>query len=186
MKANTSLSLVALATSLALHATRRARLARTLLPALAALIGATVLFEYATGWDLHVDQLIAREPRLRETADYAPNRMSPAAAIAILLVGSTFLLTERGRARAAQWTGGLAFALGSFALMGFLYDTTVLYEPAALIRISVFTASATVCLSLGAFSLRRDVGLGRTFTSEGPGGFIARRLVAPLVLLPVV
>ncbi|MFO0608425.1 MAG: ATP-binding protein [Polyangiales bacterium] len=191
MKTNTALSLALLGAALLLRASgargsRRDR-AGCALAALAAAVGAASLAEYALGVDLGIDQLLARDAIVPESARF-PNRMSPNAALGLALAGVA-LAASRGRraawAVAAQVADGAVLLVGLAALLGYLYGARMLYQPTSYIRMSPFTAGALALLGVGTLALRPGLGVARLLTSGEAAGFVARRLLALSVAAPV-
>src|SRR5206468_5979093 len=57
-------------------------------------IGALTCFEYSTGWDLGIDQLIADDFIMEESRRF-PGRMSPIAAACFVMLGLALLVVDR-------------------------------------------------------------------------------------------
>jgi PAS domain S-box-containing protein len=163
------------------------RLAQVLATA-AALIGLAVLLQYLTGLNLRVDQLIAHDFPAAETMGF-PNRMAPNTALIFVLAGLALLMLSR---RAGQWTiAGQALALTVLgvcvlAAVGYMYEATSLYQPTQYLRMSPYVAGAGAVLAVGLLAARPDVGLARLMISDGPGGYLARRLLPLAGLAPIV
>jgi len=189
MKTNTSLAVLMAGIALLLllpheiPANRRwiARIAA----GLAGLLGVLTLIQHLGGCDLGVDQLLASEPpgALGVTS---PNRMDPPASLAFALLGPALLLLSRpGRRR---WCQPLAFAvvaIGCLPTIGYLYGADELYGAAGYAGIAWPTAVSIVALGLGVLLARHDQGLMALVTADDPGGIVIRRLLLPLLLLPV-
>ncbi len=190
-KTNTGLSLALLAVGYALLSVRPSparRRAAAATIALAGLIGALTSFEYASGVNLGIDELLARDAWSAESARF-PNRMSPTAAVCfVLLAACPWLITRRNQLSASLGQACAVLALGasSIALVGYLYSASILYQPLPFLRLSPYTAVAVLLLVAAAFTMRPDVGLGRVITSTSIGGYLARRLLPITLLLPVV
>ena len=149
-------------------------------------IGAATLLEYAAGVDLGIDELLRRDWPFAESAAH-PNRMSPNAALSFVLLGPATMLALRGRRRALF---GQALALGvvaldATALIGYLYDTSFLYQAGPFLRISPYTAVCFVALAAGAIALRPELGPLARLTGPGIGSYLARRLLLPVIAIPI-
>jgi signal transduction histidine kinase len=188
-KTNTALSLAALGAALlvCLERPRNRRLCLAL-TALPAALGLGTLFQYVTGLNLGIDELLFRDVWTSESARF-PNRMSPNAALQfVLLAAATFLVTRKDArwVRAGQSLALLVMTLCAFALVGYLYSIVALYQPTPFIRISPYTAVADSFLGFAVLAVRADVGFARAAASPSIGGFLARRLLPLTLVAPIV
>ena len=190
MKANTALCLVLASTALLLRARNVPRRGQswvaTGLATACALIGAATLFEYLSGVELHIDELLAKDTAELPSGVF-PNRMSPTAALGFLWLGLALGLAGTP-SRRASWSQALAvgvLALGLLAVIGYLYGAAFLYRPTHFIRMAPHTACGLVTLALGTLALHPSRGLTGLMTSPGPGGYLTRRLLVFVVLAPV-
>jgi signal transduction histidine kinase len=151
------------------------------------LLAALTLLEYAAGIDLGIDELIARDWPFLESAAH-PNRMAPNAALSFLLFGPAVLLAPRSRrlAGVGQALALALIALDAVALIGYLYGATFLYRAGTMIRISPYTALCFVALGSGALMLRPELGVPAQLSGDGIGAYLARRLLIPVVVIPLV
>jgi PAS domain S-box-containing protein len=192
MKANAAFALLLSGISLGLSApeeeggTRgKGRIAQGL-ALLVALLGLLTLSEYAFGWDLGIDQMLAREaPGAIKTS--SPGRMAPNSALNFLFLGGALLLLN---VRRGEWIASiLALAAGAvamLALMGFAYAAD---SPAGFIsytHIAIHTALAFVVLVVGILSRLRDRGVTGFIMSDTPGGALTRRLLPFVFAIPLV
>ncbi len=191
MKTNTAvcLALVALGLTLRASATRGARLDRVGcgLAAAATALAAATLAEYAFAIDLGIDQGLARDVILPESARF-PNRMAPNAALGLVGAGLALLLARRPQRSwvvASQAASGAVLVVGFAALLGYLYGATMLYQPTQHIRMSPFTAVGLALVSVGSLLLRREVGIVRLLRSAEAAGYLVRRLLVLSVVAPV-
>jgi signal transduction histidine kinase len=165
---------------------RRTRAIGTALAVAATAIGVATLFEYVAGIDLGIDQLLATDWPFPESAAH-PNRMSPNAALSFALLGPSFLMMRGGPrlARLGQLPALALLALDAAALVGYIYDATFLYKTGEFLRISPYTALAFVGFATGALALRPDVGVAARLTGPGLGAYISRRLLIPVIAVPI-
>ena len=165
---------------------RRTRAVGAALAVAATAIGVATLFEYVAGIDLGIDQLIARDWPSPESAAH-PNRMSPNAALSFVLLGPSFLMMRSSPrlARLGQLPALALIAIDGAALVGYIYDATFLYKTAGFLRISPYTALAFVGFATGALALRPDVGVAAQLTGPGLGAYISRRLLIPVIAVPI-
>jgi signal transduction histidine kinase len=191
MKTNTALCLLLAGLALVLLASPQAAAARRwaarFCAVLTLLVGVLTLSENLVGWNLHIDQLLATE-RPGAMGMVSPNRMGTPASISMILAGAALLVLSR---RDKQWVRaaqGFGLVIGLIALLGiigFLYSAKQLYDIARITTIAWPTALALLLLGLGLLCARPTDGLMARFTAPGPGGAMIRRLLLPMVLLPV-
>ena len=185
MKANTSLCLAALATSLLLGLRGVRRWARWLAIAAAGIAAATLL-QYASGVDLGIDQLVVLDAPNAEGAH--PGRMAPnaAQALAALAVALALFPDLGRRRRVAGWLALLVLFETALALLGYLHGTRSLYQIARALRISQYTTFGLLLLSIAAFAAWPQGTVAHLLVRRTAGGLLARRLLPPIVGIPVV
>ena len=192
MKANAAFALLLSGISLGLSApeeeggTRGKRRIAQGLAFLVALLGLFTLSEYIFGWDLGIDQLLAREaPGAFKTS--SPGRMAPNAALNFLFLGGALLLLD---VRRGEWIASFlalaAAAVALLALMGYAYAAETISGFVSYTHIAIHTALAFLVLSAGVLFRLRDRGVTGIVTSDTPGGAMARRLLPPVVAVPLV
>jgi len=187
MKANTAVSLTLLAASLLLQLYRRDVLGRTLAWG-GVVIGALTLFEYATGADLHIDELLGRDA-MNEESMLHPGRMAPNAAFGLAAMGSALAVFGRETPGARRFAGIATLTvmlLSLFALIGYVYGAKAFYKVPNAIRLSQYTAAGLLLLCLAAFAAWPRGTPAGILVRRSPGGLLARRAVVPVVLLPIV
>jgi PAS domain S-box-containing protein len=190
MKTNTALALLFEGLGLLLLASPRAEFARRWagrsLATFAALIGLLSLGENLLGWNLGIDQMLAREAP-GAMAVGAPNLMGTPAATSFLLAGLALLILSRRDGRGAKAGHGLALAVCLIALLGiigYLYGAQDFYAIARLTGIAWPTALALLVLGLGLLLARPTEGLMAQITADDSGGANLRRWL-PMLLLPI-
>lgn len=190
MKPNTAAGLVLAGVALAALAEPRSRTLRRAAQVCAALVivlGLLTLAEHLLGWDLGIDQLLFPHA-LGTVGTSAPARMAPNTALSFLLLGLALLLLDsEGRAgrRPAQ---ALALVAGLVALLGFLgyaFGAEALYGIGTRTPMALHAAAALLLLAMGVLAARPESAWIASLTRDSPGGVMARRLVAPVMLLPV-
>lgn len=189
MKANPAVATIATAAALifCLRAAPRCRLAARALGVLVALIGSLTLLQHLTGLNLGIDTWLSDEPPgMRATS--APGRMGPPASLSFTLIGSALVLTtfgDRARRAAIVLAGLVAFVVG-VSLTGYLFGADVLYDLPRLTGISVQMASILLALVIGLYAVVPQHGLVSVLQRDDAGGLLARRLLIPVLLIPVV
>jgi len=187
MKANTALALAALAASILLQQRGQVRVGQAL-ALLAACIGALTLIEYATGLNLRIDELLARDARDGEILA-RPGRMAPNAALLVALLGgalATFGRRERASRRLAGAATLIVTVLSLFALIGYVYGAKSFYKVPNAIRLSQYTASGLLVLAIAALATWPRNTVADVLVRRTMGGLVARRALAPVIVLPVV
>lgn len=189
MKANTAVGLFLLGVSIGLRTAPcgpRLRLARRAAAMLAALIGATTLAEYMTGWDAGIDQLLFRDLQLDPRAP-VPGRMAAATAIDLMLLGSGIVLLD-ARRRGRMIGEGLVLVAGWFgglASVGYALGAEVFYTSIAFSAMALHTSFALAVGAAAALGSEPTVGLARVLVLESAGGRSARQLMPLALLTPV-
>ncbi|MGB2712925.1 MAG: ATP-binding protein [Vicinamibacterales bacterium] len=149
-------------------------------------LGALTLSEHLVGWDLGIDQLIAREPA-GALATASPNRMGPIASITNILLGTALLLalsqSPRRRAR-SHLLAFVACIIVLLPLFGYAYGFDELYTLARYTGISLVNAVALLVLGISIQAGRPDAGLMALICREDEVGVFARRMLPAAILLP--
>jgi len=183
MKSNTALSLLVLALCLFALWTERPvfKIAAAVCACLVIVFVAAVLTEYVVPIDFGIDQWIATD----HTVDRWPGRTSVGMAVALLMMGTAYVLLLSSRdSLLAQAVLLAALFIPITTLGGYLYRAPDL---APLYRASVASWQSIACtlfLCVGGFCLRPGAGLLRILLSESGGGTVARRLLAAAIIMP--
>jgi signal transduction histidine kinase len=186
MKPNAAVGLLLAGIALCAH-TARLRRFGIVCAAAAAVLGVATLSQHLIGWDLGIDQLLFTEPP-GAAATASPNRMGPNAATSLMLAGCALLLLFSGTPTAirhAQWMAVTGVLLALLAISGYFYGAEQLYAVARFTGIALHTAVALAVLSAGILAARADAHPMALFLSDGPGGTLLRRLVAPVIVIPL-
>ena len=190
MKANAAVGLLASGISLGLLGVRGtwARIAGLVSAALAGAIGMLTLSEHLVGWNLGIDELLFPEAP-GAAATTSPGRMGPNSSTSLALSGIALWCLYRGDRRAVTCAQILGATVAVFALVptvGYLYGAAQLYAIARYTGIAVHTGLALFVLGLGIAAARRDTGPVAALMSEAAHGVMARRLLLPATVLPLV
>jgi two-component system, sensor histidine kinase and response regulator len=190
MKINTALCLVFCSTALIFgYLTppngRRSK-ASTILASLAIFIGGTTLLEYVTGLSFGLDQMLfLDDPNAAYTS--SPGRMSPNSAFAFVLFGSAILLLSRGPRGVllAHVFTLTALFIALLALIGYLFKAQVFISIFSSTRVAIQSVIGFWLLGMAILCARPKKGLMAMILANSPGGFIARRLIAPAIIGPL-
>jgi signal transduction histidine kinase len=152
------------------------------------LIGFLTLFEYLSGINLFIDQLLFKEATGAFLTS-SPNRMAFSAAICLTLAGLAALFidyeTKNGH-RPGQYLMLLIGAVALMALIGFAYGVSYLYKIPSFTGIAIYATILFLILFLGFIFARPDKGLMRTFNSDLLGSKNAVRILLPSILLTLI
>jgi len=161
---------------------RRRRVAAAAAAALA-LVGLLTCLEFLLGADLHIDELLFRDPDT--AARLAPHgRMSPLTAANFAMLGAALLLLDRPRARRlVDVLCVTALLCSGLVIAGYVYRVPVFFAVWANLAVALHTAVGVGLLALGILFARPDRGLLGIATSDGAGGLMARRLLPAAILL---
>jgi diguanylate cyclase (GGDEF)-like protein len=192
IKANTALGLVAAGIALfAFSALPRQSWSGTLLrrggAALAGLIGLATILQHRLGIDFGVDQLLFTDKFT--ASDLFPGRMPRVAAGGLALCGLAMAFLPRAPAW-AFWTGftvtAIGFWIALFITVGFAFNVQALYGFAWYWSVSPQTAVAYLALFTGLMFAVPDRGWARIVMTDKVGGYIARRLLPLMAVLPLI
>ena len=140
--------------------------------ALVVLIGCCGLAGYGFGWNLDFHLLGFQEGL---AAGETPARMSPATALAFVMIGSALFLAGASRYFFLfQSTVMAAGLIGFLGMLHFIFGGEPLLP---YVKMSVITALCFLLLSVGVLCLRTEGGLMALLGSDSPGGALLRRLL---------
>ena len=152
----------------------------------ALIIALLTLSEHIVGWDLGIDQLLAKETPGAVGAA-APNRMDVPGTISAIFAGAAVItLSLKGR-----WVivgQGLALAICLVALLstiGFLYGVQPLYTVTNFTAIDLSLAMVLLVLALGLLCARPNRGLVAQALADDAGGRTIRWLLPACLGLPL-
>jgi PAS domain S-box-containing protein len=160
-------------------------LARTL-ASVAAAIAAIVLFQHVTGINTGIDTLLIQRP-WGQNAAAAPMRMGPPASSAYLLLGIAAVLSSFGP-KFRKLTSILAIGTSLIALLsltGFWLGADQLFGVARFTGIALQTSIVVAALSIAMMAIVAEHGLAELLTREDTGGAVFRRLLIPIIAVPL-
>ncbi|PWI12968.1 hypothetical protein DI272_01565 [Streptomyces sp. Act143] len=193
IKANTSLSLVLLATGLGMVADARQQGPRLSIGRSVLLCGAAIglasLAEYLFGVYLGIDQFLVVDDTAASLPNVAspPGRMAPNTAVALLLAGCgafTLTLPHRRAVAAGQIMALLVVLLGLLRWYGLAYRVPELGKVGDYIGMAPHTAAILVLLGAAIFLARPCVGPAGLVCNAGTTGLLGRRMVVTILLVP--
>ena len=155
------------------------------------LFGALKISEYEFGWHWSFDQFLFQNQIRQQTEFYnqkgLPNQVAPNTAFNFLMSGlALWLLNSPHRrfSRPAQNLSLILLFVSLVPLLGYAYHANSLYSIGSYIPMALHTALLFCLLALGMVLAQDHSGIVAVFTSETPGGAIARRLLPFAIAVP--
>ena len=185
MKPNTAVLFVLSAISLLLTLTSASpvRLWARILALLTCALALFTLSEYLFHVNLRIDQLILAD----RSQQPFPGRMAPITAINFTIAGiSLFLLTGASLQRKFAHALGLVLAaLSITSIVGFLYGVSTFYGSGTYTSMAFHTGIGFLVLSIGLILAVPSGVTARMLSAPGVSGWLTRRALPAVVILPV-
>jgi|RhiMethySRZTD1v2_1073278.scaffolds.fasta_scaffold01689_11 signal transduction histidine kinase/ActR/RegA family two-component response regulator len=154
-----------------------------------AAIGATVLFQYASGLDLGIDGLFLFNRSWGQNRVLVPGRMGPPGAISWTMIGTAIVLASiRSRPWPRAVAPGFALvatAIASLSLIGYLYGATLLYNVPTVTSIALQTSTFVLAISIGVVLGVPEHGPVRLIEDETAAGAVTRRFLPAIIVVPI-
>ena len=191
IKSNTALSLLLIGISIWLLQEKRVNqrnlLIARVLSLIVILIGSLTLFEYLSGVNLGIDQILFMEPRGAFQTE-ALNRMSLVAASSFLLIGISLLTLDKEKDRNFQLFQLLIISVGLISflvVLGYLYQTTI-YPIRNTTAASPYGSVILLVIVLAVLTSRPDKGFMELLASNRIGGVFGRRIIPGIIIIPLI
>jgi signal transduction histidine kinase len=179
MKINTAAGFTLAGVSLLLL--RRAPGYAALLASVVCLIGLLNLIQYIFGVNLGIDQLLV----IDSSVSPFPGRLAPVTALDFTACGIGLMLLAYGRKVVLAQALAVCAAFSAFlAIIGYTFGVPLLYGSVRYTSMALHTGLGCLVLAVGLLCVRPREGIMQVLTSHGPGGWLARRLVPAMMLLP--
>jgi PAS domain S-box-containing protein len=187
MKPNTALAFCLGGLSLFLFlrppagANRRSTKLSTVFAGAVAIMGMLTLLEYATGFNLGIDELLFRD----YAGSGAPGRMAPISAVILVCLGLALVLLRFPKRTAWVHVFAACAALAALlAIVGYFYGVPPLYQSGKFTAIALHTAIASLALCTGLWCATSRYGFMQIVTGTGTSGMLVRRYGLAAVVLP--
>ena len=186
MKANTALSFLGAGAGLAcvLQPFRHSKASSRLCAFVPLILGVLTLMEHLFALNLHIDQLILRDP----FPGVDPGRMSRITAINFCLASTSIFFLNGGKL-ARRVSHAFGFVLSGLALtsiVGYIYGVPILYGSfRSSNSMALHTGIGFLILSFGIILASKDSMVVRLLSSSGPGGWLTRRAFPLVAMLPI-
>ncbi len=152
------------------------------------LLGALTLFQYVSGVDLRLDQMLAAAPRY-EALTSSPGRMSPVSASGFMMFALAIMIDHWQTGVARGWSRTFATILTLVALtslLGYAYGAPALYlgtgETTAM---SLLASILFLVLGIGTIWIRAEYGLPAMLAEQSVVGTHIRALIPMVVGAPI-
>ena len=144
------------------------------------------LAAYLGASNAHVDSLLF--PSELNQVPFSPDRMAPCAAVGLLL-GGIAVASVVWRKQATRHIAGVAaigvLLTGLYGLANYLFTIHNLSRRGLYMPTPLHSALALLLLPIGILTLDRQLPVISRATRDSPGGILMRRLLPPLILLPI-
>lgn len=185
MKSNAALGFVGAGLSLLALSipSTRARWISRLAALLPLGIGGMTLAEHLFPVNFHIDELLFADP----VQTVHPGRMAQITALNLLLSGVSLLLLggqRRARMLAQIVANGLA-VISFVAIVGYLYGVQILYGSIRSTAMALHTGLGFLVFSAGLIFVQPDSITLRVLLAPERGGWLVRRVLPAMVLIPV-
>ncbi|HYO53452.1 sensor histidine kinase [Archangium sp.] len=151
------------------------------------LLSGLTLAQYLFGVDLGLDQLLVADTVRGVELGY-PGRMAPNTALCFILLGVALLCIDV-ETRVVGWPSqilaALAVIIALVGFVGYLYGQDEFPGVSRYAQMAVHTTVCFLLLATGVFLSRPDHGFMRVVTHSGLGGVLARWLLLPALVLPI-
>lgn len=191
MRANTAVCLILLACMLIIKEfSSKHKMAGILFRIIILIISSfciITLFEYLFNWNSGIDELLFSDSKI-EGYTLFPGRLSFNTAICFLLLGfALFFVDTKSKSLLfiSQIFPLVSILLCIFPILGYLNGSKILLLISFSNHMSLYTAISLMALSMGVICLPHSGGFLSILTVNGPGGYMARRLLPLTVAVPV-
>jgi signal transduction histidine kinase len=192
MKANTSVCFILFGSSLLFHELlpvgKFVKIVSRLFILVIIAISLLSLSEYLFRWNSGIDELLFKETQLT-TSHVFPGRLAFSTCFNFLLLAFALIFIDSKIKILIYISQVLPLAAGLLSLMpvlGYLYRVNELIALGFYSNIALHTAITFLLLSIGVMCLRPASGFLSILTVNGSGGYMARRLLPTIILIPVV
>jgi PAS domain S-box-containing protein len=149
------------------------------------LIGVLTVVEHLTGWNLRIDQLLFRDDGTGGSFG-GPGRMAVSTAVSFIFLNIALIVADTpGRFAVAQMLVGGAAFLSLLNTVGYFFGVDVFEGIASYTKMSMHTSGCFLLLCTGFYFARPTAGVMTVVSDTGPSGFVVRRLLPPVFVVPV-
>ncbi|MBM4241785.1 MAG: hypothetical protein FJ150_09025 [Euryarchaeota archaeon] len=151
-------------------------------------LGFLTITEYIFNINLGIDQILFKEP-WGAVDTVSPNRMAFTASLNVFLIGISLIFLERGRKEADKFSQIFAIIvcfISLLAFLGYIYGVSTLYKIPNYTGMTFYSTVTFLLVSIGILCSRPYHGPMAEITNNNFGGYMARRLLPPVILIPII
>jgi|GEM_PF-6777175 len=151
------------------------------------LISAINLFEYILNWNAGIDEFLFKDIP-ETTPTIYPGRMAGNTVICFILLCIALLITDTKFEWGGTVTQLIALTTALISVLpqfGYAYKEADLFTFVFHTPMALHTAITFLTISIGVFFLRPASGILKVLSSDGTGGFLARRLFPVIIIIPI-
>ncbi|MHB1948157.1 MAG: response regulator [Gammaproteobacteria bacterium] len=153
------------------------------------LVGFLTLFEYFFNIKLGIDQFIFNDPSGLGLIPFSPGRMTPLVAINLVLLSLSLFFIDNKiiNYRIYSWFILVVICTSMFEFLYHIYSYA--YGNVKIIDLTQTTVVSSfifIILSIGIFFIRPHRGFMKVLISENNSGRLARRLIPPVIIFPII
>lgn len=149
------------------------------------LIATLTLFEYFTGINLKIDNLLFKQLELNNTDRVYPNRMYFIAAVNHALIGISLLLISSKSLKSWFFQILILFVFLSslFVMLGYLYQVSTFFKTG---KIAFHAALSFICISIAVLLAKPYIGITSVLTQNKVGGMSLRNTILFIIVIPII
>jgi PAS domain-containing protein len=165
----------------------RGRLIVRFLSLIVASLGGLTFLQHLLGLNLGIDTLLFNRSWGQRAAT-APMRMGPPACVSFLIIGAAMFMATKGDVsrRVVSRLAILPIAIASLSIVGYWFGADRLFGMARFTGIAFQTSTMIAVLGVGLAAAVPEHGLVAMLRREDAGGLIARKLLLPVIVIPLV
>jgi diguanylate cyclase (GGDEF)-like protein/PAS domain S-box-containing protein len=151
------------------------------------LIGVLTLSQYIFNSDFGIDEFLIRD--VQTAPNSFPGRMSFASSVCTILIGIALIWIDHPKEKIrnlSQYPSVIVITISFLAIIGYLYDVQALYRLDTYSTMGVNAAIGFMLCALSILWVRPDEGWTKIVTAESAGGFVLRRLLLPILVVPLI
>lgn len=151
------------------------------------IVGLLTLSQYLFNLNLGIDELIVKD--LQTAPDSFPGRMSFASSLCTIFIGFALIFINNKSKKIqefGQYPAILVITISFLAILGYIYNVQALYKLDTYSKMGLNTAIMLTLCALSILWVRPNENWTKIIVSESVGGIILRRLLFPILVVPLI